>query len=95
MARKFPDFLATSIRKAKVMDKGKDEVKSAPHELAPAKAEAKAAPKAKAPPKDLKSATVKKADVVSDGSGGYFAKGAEIHLESEIIDDLKKAGHVE
>jgi len=85
------------MAKEKVMDKGKDEVKSAPHELAPKAAEAKAeAPKkAKAPPKDLKSATVKKADTVSDGSGGYFAKGAEIHLESEIIDDLKKAGHVE
>jgi len=58
-----------------------------------AKKAKKAKPEVK--PANLKSATVKKDDVVSDGSGGYFAKGEEIHLDPEIIDDLKKAGHVE
>ena len=78
------------------MEKAK-EVHSAPHELLSMKTEDAKAEKAekKAAKADLKSAKVKKDDVVSDGSGGYFAKGEEIHLDPEIIDDLKKAGHVE
>jgi len=66
---------------------------SAPAKPVKAKKAKKAKPEVK--PANLKSAKVKKDDVVSDGSGGYFAKDEQIHLDPEIIDDLKKAGHVE